>query len=330
MSVVTIEDETWATIASEIVFVPVEFAQPSLNTQQAMEMLRCSRQALSGMVSAGLPAVELGGDWQFDANDIYNLGTYSGTGTTQPELAFKMLFRFMSAEISTLTSARAWSFRLHAECRDCADTATWAVAEPTTSRFGGSITETALVPQSGTVTYSAVVHNGGVRTPVVAQRIRSCTKDLIESGLRWQMLPSAMQGEFENVHARGVTNCISMSLALAQQLTSAGYEATARRGWFCGALGGILDLPHAWVEVVDDDGELKAIDPASSLLATKVPSSEEFQELCLGTPFNRVIPASVLADAPLARHLCGAPDDSVDVRTEIRSQKSGLKGKRNA
>lgn len=321
----TIEKIDWAEVASKVVFVPPEFAQPSLDAHHAMDMLRCDKPALNVLISAGLPAAKVDDDLYFDPNDIYNLGTYSGLGTTQPELAFKLLFRYMSAEVTTLTSSRVWSLRLQASCRDCIGTnnaAAWTVAEPATPRFGGSVTQTAFTSTSDTVEYSAVVTNGGVRTPVVSQTIRHRAMELLESGLRWQMLPPAMQGAFEDVHARGVTNCISMSLALAKSLTAAGYEAAARRGWFCGVLGGLLDLPHAWVEVVDDDGHLKAISLATSLLARKVHGSNEFREVCIGTPFNRVIPAHVAADAPLVRHSCGASEGSLEVRTDIRPQKS--------
>ncbi|MFI5793626.1 hypothetical protein [Streptomyces sp. NPDC051677] len=104
------------------------------------------------------------------------------------------------------------------------------------------------------------------------------------------MIPVATQADYELVHELGATSCIAASRPLAERFRAAGYRAEARRGWFCGVLGGALDLPHACVEVEDDDGALKTVDIAKAQPAARLSSNAgEFQELCLGSITTNVV-----------------------------------------
>ncbi|MGW7594425.1 hypothetical protein, partial [Streptomyces rubiginosohelvolus] len=95
--------------------------------------------------------------------------------------------------------------------------------------------------------------------------------------------------------------------------------AGAKRGWFCGVLGGALDLPHACVEVEDDDGVYKTVDIAKAQLAARLsPDTRDFQELCIGSVYNKVIPSTASGSAPLAYHECGSALP-VHVRADIQS-----------
>jgi hypothetical protein len=128
-----------------------------------------------------------------------------------------------------------------------------------------------------------------------------------------------MQADHELVHGLGATSCIAASLFLAERFRADGYRAEAKRGWFCGVLGGALDLPHACVEVEDDDGVFKTVDIAKAQLAARLsPNTEGFQELCLGSIYNKVIPSSAAGNAYFGYHECGSRLPA-HVRADIRS-----------
>ncbi|WP_204004998.1 hypothetical protein, partial [Micromonospora lutea] len=191
---------------------------------------------------------------------------------------------------------------------------------PDVVRFGGHLEEiTPLAPSEGSAEYAATVTNTGARTPLVSPTLRKVTRDYLSAGYRWQMIPVPMQADYALVHELGVTSCIAASLLLAERFRAAGYRAEAKRGWFTGVLGGALDLPHACVEVTDEDGVTKTVDIAKAQLAARLSANtEQFQELCLGSIYNKVIPSTASGNASFGRHECGSPQPAL-VRADIRS-----------
>ncbi|MGW1677393.1 hypothetical protein [Saccharopolyspora sp. NPDC002376] len=307
-------------MASSIEFIPAEHASRTQPELVAQEMLRCGTAEIDRLVAAGLPFESRSGKRHFDANDLYNLGMYSNTAKTQPELAFRMLFRFAGRPVDDLLRDKSWEFRVRLECVDCAGDAPWILEEPDAVRFGGRVDDVvAPAASSGAAEYAATVVTTGARTPLVSPELRRLTRDYLDAGYRWQMIPVAMQADYELVHALGATSCIAASLFLAERFRAAGYQAEAKRGWFCGVLGGALDLPHACVEVVDDDGALRTVDIAKAQLAKRLsPDTGEFQELCLGSIYNKVIPSTAAGNAPFGHHECGSRHP-VQVRADIRA-----------
>ncbi|MFE2104596.1 hypothetical protein ACFXAF_01790 [Kitasatospora sp. NPDC059463] len=286
----------------------------------AQEMLRCGPAEIDRLVAAGLPFEERDGVRCFDPNDLYNLGMYSDTSQTQPELAFRMLFRFAGRPVDALLRDKTWDFQVRLECPDCEGEAPWRLEEPDIARFGGVVADvTRPEPGAGAATWTATVTTTGAHTPVVSPVLRELTADYLAAGYRWQMIPVPMQADYRLVHQLGATSCIAASLLLAERFREAGYRAEARRGWFCGVLGGALDLPHASVELEDDDGKVKTIDIAKSQLAARLPGNTgEFRELCLGSIYNKVIPSTAQGNAPLGHHECGSRTP-LHVRADIRS-----------
>jgi hypothetical protein len=313
-------DAPWERVADSIEFIPAAYSIKSEPETVAQEMLRCGSAEIDRLVAAGLPFEERAGVRHFDLNDLYNLGMYSNTSMTQPELTFRLLFRFASRSVDALLREKVWDFQVRLECPDCAGPAPWRLEEPDIVRFGGNLADvTATEPGTGSARYAATVVTTGARTPVVSAVLRDLTHDYLSAGYRWQMIPVAMQADYALVHELGATSCIAASLLLAERFRDAGYRAEAKRGWFCGVLGGALDLPHASVEVEDDDGRVKTIDIAKAQLAARLSAStREFQELCLGSIYNKVIPSTASGNAALARHECGS-QTPVQVRADIRS-----------
>jgi hypothetical protein len=314
---------SWTDVAHSIEFIPAEYADRAHPESVAREMLGCSPKDVTSLVEAGLPFEERSGVRCFDANDLYNLGMYSGKSTTQPELAFRMLFRFAGRPVEDLLRPKSWAFAVTLECPECRGVAPWHFEEPDVARFGGRLAEvTRPSPSEGSAVYTATVTTTGSRTPLVSPVLRRLVTDYLTAGHRWQMIPVALQADPTRVHAMGATSCIAASLFLAERFRAAGYRAEARRGWFCGVLGGALDLPHACVEVEDDDGAVRTVDIAKAQLAARMAGSTgEFRELCLGSVYNKVIPSTASGNAAFGRHACGAKTPAL-VRADIRARRS--------
>lgn len=310
----------WDKVASLIEFVPAKYSSKTQPESVAQEMLRCDSADIDTLVDAGLPFEVRSGVRYFDPNDLYNLGMYSNSSKTQPELAFRLLFRFASRPLDDLLREKTWSFRVEMECPGCTEVAPWRLEEPDIVRFGGRLDDVIAPDASaGSAKYSATVTTTGARTPILSPVLRQLTRDYLDAGYRWQMIPVPMQADYELVHALGATSCIAASLFLAERFRAAGYRAEAKRGWFCGVLGGALDLPHACVEVEDDDGSLKTVDIAKAQLAARLSAkTAEFQELCLGSIYNKVIPSTASGNAPFGYHECGSPLP-IQVRADIQT-----------
>ncbi|MGC5054154.1 hypothetical protein ACLQ2S_22185 [Micromonospora sp. DT48] len=310
----------WEKVAEAITFVPDRYSHKTQPESVAREMLHCDAADVDRLVDAGLPHEDRDGVRYFDPNDLYNLGMYSQRSNTQPELAFRMLFRFAGRPLDDLLRPKTWSFRVRLECHECAGAAPWRLEGPDVVRYGGRLEEiTPLAPSEGSAEYAATVTNTGARTPLVSPTLRTLTRDYLNAGYRWHMIPVPMQADYPLVHELGVTSCIAASLLLAERFRAAGYRAEAKRGWFTGVLGGALDLPHACVEVTDDDGLTKTVDIAKAQLAARLSANtEQFQELCLGSLYNKVIPSTASGNASFGRHECGSPQPAL-VRADIRS-----------
>ncbi|MER6522069.1 hypothetical protein ABT246_35135 [Streptomyces sp. NPDC001553] len=311
---------SWEKVADSIEFIPAEYSRKTQPESVAREMLGCDPADIDVLVDAGLPFEDRSGVRHFDTDDLYNLGMYSNTATTQPELAFRMLFRFAGRPVDDLLKEKTWDFQVRMECLDCAGVAPWHVEEPDVVRFGGRVADVRPPePGAGSALYAATVTTTGARTPLRSPVLRQLVHDYLDAGYRWQMIPVDMQADHRVVHALGATSCIAASLFLAERFRAAGFRAQARRGWFCGVLGGALDLPHACVEVEDEDGALRTVDIAKAQLAARLPGDTgAFRDLCLGSIYNKVIPSTASGSAALARHACGS-GLPVQVRADIRA-----------
>jgi hypothetical protein len=111
-----------------------------------------------------------------------------------------------------------------------------------------------------------------------------------------------------------VASCASASLHVEQLCRQAGLAATTRIGWVVG-----MEMVHAWVEIIDDDGLTKVIDPVFALFATMAPGANPiFRDLAFGLRSNRLVPSGLPAGAALAYHTCGARRAAARITTKIR------------
>ena len=161
----------------------------------------------------------------------------------------------------------------------------------------------------GPLHLSGEVCTTGKLMELCSPRLREIVDEFFATGYRWVRMPEPLQWQYERVLSAGVAPCISASLLLERRFAEAGYETFTRRGW----LLGMLDLAHSWLEVVDDDGVFKPIDPIFTWLTEYAPDPHpDLAEASIGSRMNRLLPAAMAANGRMATHECGGV--SVDPR----------------
>ena len=281
--------------------IPPEHHLGDTDRAAAKQILGCSDEALDTLVHNGLTS---DGD-RYDSRDLFNLGLHSGTGRTVPEQAFAFTLRWMRATTEDLLASRTSRFSVSLSC-DC-DNAT--LASPRCDLYGGEVrdetpTETGL---------TATIRTVGKLAPLRSPALRDLVREFAALGIRWVKLPDALRDDESLLTEHRVATCESASRYLARRCAETGLEATTRIGWVIG----MLDLVHAWVEVTDDDGETKTIDPVFGLFATTVTGANPLlTDPTVALRTNRLIPTGLSVGGRVAHHDCDAP-----LTTKIRQVK---------
>ncbi|WP_309115012.1 hypothetical protein [Saccharothrix sp.] len=268
----------------------------------AIEMLG-GEEALDALVRDGLP---VGPGDRFDSRDLFNFALRSGGGKTVPEQAFAFALRWMRSPAEALLKPRTSNFSLALKC-SCTPT---ALARPRPEPYGGSVSDltaddpTALQSPNDLVLareLSATVRTEGELVPLRSPLLRDEVEAFADLGVRWVKLPDSLREDVDLVTDHRVATCESASLHLARRFRDAGYLADTRIGWVIG----MLDLVHAWVEVVDDDGVTKVVDPIFALLADLVPGANPLlTDPAVALRTNRLIPTGLAVGGRVAVHAC--------------------------
>ncbi|HEV2370664.1 MAG TPA: hypothetical protein VGS19_00730 [Streptosporangiaceae bacterium] len=314
--------DRWLTALAELVPVPPGYRNESIDRIGALDILRCDDAMLTDLVEHGLPSA--GGEL-FDRYDLFNLALYSGTGKSAPETGIRYALRWMGREPDTWFAEREWNLSVELFCPrpdGCRPGPTWSAARPEPEAFGGQTLrlDTAPAGQADRFALTAEIVTRGERRELCSDQLREIVGEYTTGSHRWVRLPVELQARPELVLPHGVAPCISVSLDLAAKCRAAGFDARTRRGWILG----MLDLAHAWLEVVDTDGQVKVIDPVFALLADHADAAHpQFRQACAGSRFNRLLPSCNAADEPLFRHHCGGEGLTPATRTTVRSARSG-------
>ncbi|MFI9812472.1 hypothetical protein [Saccharothrix variisporea] len=271
--------------------IPLAHRQDDTSRAAAIEMLG-GADALDALVRGGLP---VGPDDRFDSHDLFNFALRSGGGRTVPEQAFAFALRWMRSPAEALLEPRTSRFSLSLTC-SC-DPVT--LARPHAEPYGGSVSDVTAATRELTATVRTV----GSLVPLRSEILRDEVEAFANLGVRWVKLPDALREDVDLVTAHRVATCESASLYLARRFRDAGYLADTRIGWVLG----MLDLVHAWVEVVDDDGVTKVVDPVFALLADLVPGANPLlTDPAVALRTNRLVPTDLTVGGRVAGHACGA------------------------
>lgn len=291
----------WRPVVRDVVWIPAAHRVPSVSAMTAMRILRCTPESFAQLVDLGLPATEGPDGPLFDANDVRNAALYSRSGVTEVEIAMRSIFGYMRSGPEALVGDLGWDFSLQVQPIEGPETEPVWVHRPAPEDFGGDLETIAAELADDQVRLPVASPVGGrLRTAGVAATVRSRTvesiaRDVLDSGLRWHHIPPSLEAAPAEATALGIGTCVTFSAVLEDQLRAAGYEVRTLRGWCIGALA-----PHDWVEVWDDDGQIKRIDPALALLATKNGlGTPEFADFVVGSALNRVVPTRCPGRRPL-------------------------------
>jgi hypothetical protein len=292
----------------------------------ALDILGTGADVLQELVREGLPVVDGGGAGRplFDFHDLVNVGLYSGSGASLGEMGEQVLMRFAAESPATWTGERRWAVQVEHRCpAPERPEAEWTVARPSPEVAGGHCDRWAAVEpaEPGAVHLEGVLQVHGRRLAVVAGPARDLYRQWLDDvrgdRLRFQWLPASLRLDPVRAYRDGLTDCVAASLMLERQAQELGFEARTRKGHVVG----LVSVEHAWMELRDLDGVWKPVDPILAVVAHRVRAPRpEFEEFCLGSVSNRVIPWDRPAGEDLAVHHCGT---SARVATAVVGMAAG-------
>jgi hypothetical protein len=136
---------------------------------------------------------------------------------------------------------------------------------------------------------------------IVSPTVRSIVDAYLAEEHRFVRMPTTLQRDLEWMSEHGLFDCLSASLDLQRRCARQGVEAHVRQGW----LAGPIVSQHAWLEILDEDGERKMIDVAFRALASLLyPACEEFRAFCLGSRLNRLLATDSPEAETIIDHAC--------------------------
>jgi hypothetical protein len=302
---VALHDIDWHPVTGAVVWTTAAQRQPTVDEATATRILRCTARSFAMLRDLGLTPMETTAGPRYDANDIRNAALYSLSGKTEVEIAMRAVLSFLRGSDRDLFGERRWTYQMVPDegggDGDC------LVHPVTPESFGGQTTGIRVgdrapatdglrlrVP-SGMALSGAFISRGAP-APVRSGLIRTLAEDLIGSGVRWHYLPPEAKRDAHAALERGVGKCDTLSIVLAERLAGAGYEAAIYRGWIVG----ITKVPHSWIEVVDEDAQVKIVDPSLLVLAAHSSlGTPGFTDRALGARLAHIAPTRCLLAEPI-------------------------------
>ncbi len=321
----------WVAAVRKTAWIPSTFAAYDMSLEDAAARLRAPVSLLERLIDEGLPAV--GAPFlRVDPNDIFNLGLELGWRGALPVVGFTGALRWLTLPLGALLETQTWYCQLSVAVMP--DARKVGLALPFPEVYAGHWAAEAgepLLPSPRRDRVDlppgnclrGVARLQGRHQPVRGEAIGRIVRDVLSSGMCWAKLPLTLQNRPAVVSALGYANCVSVSLSVADELRGAGFAARTRRGWLIAP----VSTGHSWVEVQDEDGQWKVIDPVLVLLRRRLEAVERPRrsaspqagagdwELADGLLVNRVLPTALPGDVPL----CVAADGgAVDVAASFR------------
>jgi transglutaminase-like putative cysteine protease len=278
--------------------MPPQWATYHTSPESAANMLRCTPDDVVSLTEYGLTSLHTVDGPRFDYFDVMNVGRFSGTGVTVPELNATALLRFSRRPKSTWLGPQEWTLKVRLP--DAGRTEAYRVRIPDFASagityLGGSIQWPADDRIERSDGYAVNVGIDGTYDPVrnsVALGIYEDVFHQLRSGaVIYQAVSEPLRMEHQRAWQMGIADCMVTSRVLADRLQALGVQARARRGFILGLVGS----EHAWCEV-HEEGRWKSVDvtlaamPVGLPNGQRLPSHDEFSSYCLGGRLNRCLP----------------------------------------
>lgn len=282
--------------------VPADAARYTADLSFAARHLRCDADWL-GLLARDLPCEqdpEKGP--RYDYTDLINAVTFSGSGTTYPELAFRFQVKFATESEAAWHERRTWRLSVRTpHDEDGAGTGGYRFVPLDPGAPGVTVHDEAPVEDG----FDATVTLDGEALPVrdrLALAVWSAQQDQFASGeVTYQTVAEPLRADAERAWALGMADCVVASKCLAARLRAVGLEARARRGYLLSLVGS----EHAWCEV-HEGGRWRPMDPVFAFATSgrgtdpRFLDRPAFSRACRGTRFNRLVPCLTEDAGPLA------------------------------
>jgi hypothetical protein len=301
-------DIDWSAAVGKVVWIPGPHRRPTMTEASAQRMLRCTNRSFAKLLDLGLPYDDTDEGKRFEPYDVRNAGLYSGTGVTDVEVAMRMILSFMLGTPEELTRPRRWRYRLSLSApigpqpRELRQ-----VFGPTPEAFGGELQSCEpmlgppverqgdLFPMFQGAEVSGELVTCGAEDPVRAPELQVAVRELLDCGVRWQFLPTSLELDPAAAMDLGAVNCVVLCSILEADLRELGFAAASYRGWMVG----LSQSDHGWVEVTDEDGQVRCLDPSFGMLAEANGfGAADFADLVVGSRLNRVVPTRARLTQP--------------------------------
>jgi hypothetical protein len=294
--------------SGKFVPTPQDLAVFDTSPNQAATLLRTAE---AGVAELGLPQT----DGLLDFTDVVNAALHSGTGTTLPELARRLLMRFAAADAETWFTPLDWTVTVHR----AANGEIFDLAVPDLAADGLDVIDdpAAQLPlptkRRGHQRdpYQLRVRLTGQQFEVTDRRVCAAFDEVLgafDSGaVHYQAIAEPLRSDHQRSWQSGVADCVVAGRVLADRLRAEGLTARSRRGFLLGLVGN----DHGWCEVLLD-GQWRALDPVFAYLAAEHArdGGEQFRLACRGSRLNRLLPCAVPESAPLFLRTDGSPAPS--------------------
>jgi len=273
----------WPQVLQQIAFTPPDH-RDLVGFDEAADLLAVDTAAIGEIVSAGVPSV----DRKVDMWDIQNIGLYSGSGRTRPELEMAAFVRATGTDSSKWLAPQHWRLILSATCSTSGDCGgSWKLPE-----VNGCIWDPEPSTGAEQVWRTTARAVGGV-SQVGHQKIRNAFADVANT-YKFQYTAASLVGDNARTRERRAGTCTSIASVLAAELESIGYKANLRYGLLMGLFTASL---HCWVEVDGDavggrTGQTVALDPTLAIVTkTFFPprSHTALIDYFIGSTSNRIV-----------------------------------------
>ncbi|MFB6394221.1 transglutaminase-like domain-containing protein [Polymorphospora lycopeni] len=279
----------WGHALERVVRTPAAHRRP-VDVAFVRAVLRCSDAELETLRDI----MGTGGE-TFDAFDVWNVGLYSGSRASRPELEMAYHRRLLTVD-GDWTGPVDFRFTLAATCPSgggC-DSTLWSRPEITGARWTRSAVD------RGSATWAGEVRQSGIRSTIRHRPVGALWRSAVES-YRYHYTSPPLAAEVPTTRRRRVGDCTALSELLVAEFGAQGIPARTGDGFL---FGGHTARVHRWAEVRDSDGVWKPLDLSMALLAGEfLPAG--YREFCFGGLPNRLVHVSGEAGV-MVRHRCRA------------------------
>ncbi|MEE3755346.1 hypothetical protein [Mycobacterium intracellulare] len=320
------DESLWLQALSRLTPVPAEHARPTVALDEAARFLRCPTETVAALSDSGLPHYASG----FDQFDLINLTLRARPGSSIPEISLGLLFRFITQGPSAWLAPMQWKFNVTGICGSgsppngagpgqAVHTAEerwvlWAPSDASDMTLA-SCSQGPINVDGPEVSFSCEVATDGGAGRIRSPEIHAVVSEIIDAGYTFTRMPNAAQRDVQWMREHRIFDCVSISAELERRFMARGLQCRTRYGW----LAALAASGHAWIEVLDEDDQWKPIDLALRALAEILyPEHQAFQEFCLGSRLNRLIPTGCPIDEPLIRHVCDVAADESDYAVAVQ------------